>query len=83
MVLNLPELSGVVQGERERAQLPQAGQGPSQWFCVSGDMCLQVNAPLMGSRLAVVKADLPQGPCIFSHVTHLYLTGTCVLSHYR
>lgn len=36
MALNLPERSGVVRGTR--AQLPQAGQGPSQWFCVSGDM---------------------------------------------
>lgn len=53
-------------------------QGVCQRFCVSGDMCLQVNVPLRSSRLAVAGADFPQ-----SHVIHLCLTSTCVLSHYR
>lgn len=41
MSLNLPWLSWMVPGARAQAQLPQAGQRASQWFCVSGDMCLQ------------------------------------------
>lgn len=69
MSLNLPWLSWMVPGARAQAQLPQAGQRASQWFCVMETYAYRVNVPLMSSRLAVTRANLLQGPCIFSKIS--------------